>query len=151
MAFSSAHIRQAVEGDLDGLIAADTLAAKGDRSRSAYLEAAVATGICRVADADGIAGYVIVRPGHFFGRDFVDLLMVHQDRRREGIGGLLLGEAASTATSDKVFTSTNRSNVPMTSLLASEGWAFSGELVGLDDDDPELVFYALTRTATLVR
>jgi hypothetical protein len=29
----------------------------------------------------------------------------------------------------------------MQALLLSEGWAPSGELVGLDDDDPELVYY----------
>lgn len=29
----------------------------------------------------------------------------------------------------------------MRALLAAEDWSFSGELGGLDDDDPELVFY----------
>jgi hypothetical protein len=29
----------------------------------------------------------------------------------------------------------------MRSLLEAEDWSFSGELDGLDDDDPELVFY----------
>jgi len=29
----------------------------------------------------------------------------------------------------------------MRSLLRAEGWSFSGELGGLDEGDPELVFY----------
>jgi len=29
----------------------------------------------------------------------------------------------------------------MRGLLAREGWTLSGRLTGLDDDDPELVFY----------
>ena len=40
-----------------------------------------------------------------------------------------------------MFTSTNRSNLPMLNLLRKEQWLFSGELVGLDEGDPELVFY----------
>jgi len=40
-----------------------------------------------------------------------------------------------------MFTSTNRSNLAMQSLLRREGWLFSGELDGLDEGDPELVFH----------
>ena len=38
--------------------------------------------------------------------------------------------------------STNRSNIPMRDLLVKEGWQFSGELVGLDPDDPEMIFFS---------
>ena len=30
----------------------------------------------------------------------------------------------------------------MRSLLEDEAWSFSGQLTGLDEGDPELVFYA---------
>jgi hypothetical protein len=40
-----------------------------------------------------------------------------------------------------MFTSTNASNVAMRSLLEAEGWSFSGQLDGLDEGDPELVFF----------
>lgn len=83
---------------------------------------------------------MIVRPAHFFGRDFVDLLAVGPASRRRGIGRLLLRYALATAGTPQVFTSTNVSNHPMRSLLRAEGWSFSGELHGLDEDDPELVF-----------
>ncbi len=83
----------------------------------------------------------MVRPAHFFGRDFVDLVMVDPTRRRAGIGRGLLRVALVAAGTEQVFTSTNASNQPMRSLLQAEGWSFSGELAGLDEGDPELVFY----------
>lgn len=55
--------------------------------------------------------------------------------------GPLLRAALTAAGTKQVFTSTNASNQPMRSLLLAEGWSFSGELDGLDEGDPELVFY----------
>jgi hypothetical protein len=40
-----------------------------------------------------------------------------------------------------VVTSTNESNTPMRELLRSEGWHLSGVLTGLDEGDPEQVFF----------
>ena len=40
-----------------------------------------------------------------------------------------------------MFTSTNESNTPMRQLLQSEGWSPSGVLTGLDEGDPEHVFF----------
>jgi len=40
-----------------------------------------------------------------------------------------------------VFVSTNESNAPMRELLRSEGWRPSGVLTGLDEGDPEHVFF----------
>ena len=83
----------------------------------------------------------MVKPAHFFGRDFIELLVVDPGRRRAGIGRNLLRAALAAACTEQVFTSTNTSNQPMRSLLQAEGWSFSGELNGLDEGDPELVFY----------
>jgi ribosomal protein S18 acetylase RimI-like enzyme len=99
-------------------------------------------GQCQVHIADGaVTGFVIVKPAHFFGRDFIELLIVDPALRRSGIGRALLRHALATAGTSQVFTSTNTSNHPMRSLLEAEDWSFSGELDGLDDHDPELVFY----------
>ena len=40
----------------------------------------------------------------------------------------------------KLFTSTNRSNAPMQSLLAKLGYRPSGVIENLDEGDPELVY-----------
>ena len=92
-------------------------------------------------DGGSVGGFAVVRAAYFFGRDFVELVMVDPARRRAGIGRGLLQAALVTAATEQVFTSTNSSNQPMRSLLRAEGWSFSGELDGLDEGDPELVFY----------
>jgi ribosomal protein S18 acetylase RimI-like enzyme len=86
-------------------------------------------------------GYVVHRATSFFGRDFVDLLAVDVTSRRQGVASALLESAVHSSSSDRIFTSTNRSNAPMVELLEKSGWVFSGELNGIDVGDPELVFY----------
>ncbi len=49
--------------------------------------------------------------------------------------------ALRTASTSRVFISTNESNTPMRELLRSEGWSPSGVLTGLDEGDPEHVFF----------
>jgi GNAT superfamily N-acetyltransferase len=86
-----------------------------------------------------ISGYAVIRSHAFFGRDFVELLAVATGERRRGVGSLLLQEALSPTT--RTFTSTNRSNIPMNRLLEKEEWLFSGQLDGIDEGDPELVYF----------
>lgn len=134
-------VRTAERADRDAVVALDDIAT-GNPDRRALLEAAVASGQCLVLDAgDGIAGFVVIVPKHFFGRDFVELLIVERSRRRAGIGRQLLQAAVRAASTSRVFTSTNRSNAPMRALLDREGWSLSGELEGLDESDPELVYF----------
>jgi ribosomal protein S18 acetylase RimI-like enzyme len=136
------EIRRAVADDVDGILRTDHHAARGDQGRSEFLRRSVDLGECLVyLDHGAVAGFAVVMPAHFFGRDFIELLMVDPARRRCGIGRSLLRAALAAAGTEQVFTSTNASNQPMRSLLQAEGWSFSGELGGLDEGDPELVFY----------
>jgi len=140
------EIRRAVADDLEGILRTDPHAARGDRGRSGFLRRSLALGECLVyLDHGAVAGFAVVMPAHFFGRDFIELLMVDPARRRCGIGRNLLRAALAAAGTGQVFTSTNASNQPMRSLLQAEGWSFSGELGGLDEGDPELVFYNASR------
>jgi GNAT superfamily N-acetyltransferase len=139
---NTSSIRPAVPGDIGEIWKVDHLAARGDLERAEYLRRSVRSGECLVHLADGsITGFVVIQPAHFFGRDFIDLLMVDAAHRRAGIGRALLKAALNTATTDQVFTSTNVSNMAMRCLLGDEGWSFSGQLTGLDEGDPELVFH----------
>jgi GNAT superfamily N-acetyltransferase len=123
-------VRAAERADCDAIIRID------DRDRCVRLSAAIEAGQCLVFDVDGIAGFVVTVPKGFFGRDFVELLMVERRRRRAGIGRALLQAAVRSASTSRVFTSTNRSNTPMRALLDREAWSLSGELDGLDVGDP---------------
>ena len=131
---------------LDGL---ETLATEGgvtglseERARE-ILESAIASGEClvHVDVANEIDGFVITNARSFFGRDFVKLLVVSPTHRRSGIGSALLRAATATATTETIFSSTNESNAAMRALFMREGWTLSGVLTGIDEGDPELVFY----------
>lgn len=88
-----------------------------------------------------IVGFLGLRPGHFYARDFIDLLYVAPRRRRQGAGRALIRAALRNASTPRVFVSTNESNAPMRQLLGSEGWTLSGVLTGLDEGDREHVFF----------
>ena len=137
-----AQIRPATAVDLVAILHLDPLAVAGDAGRAELLSRSVAVGECHVHLTDrAVTGFVVRRPAHFFGRDFIELLVVDEGFRRAGIGTALLSYALGTAFSNQVFTSTNASNGPMRALLQASGWTFSGQLDGLDEGDPELFFY----------
>lgn len=139
------HVRLAAPDDLPRLIELDHVAAAGDSERVRLIGSAVDGGHCLVLSADlGVVGYVTSTPRGFFGRDFVELLMVDSPHRRTGVGRALLRAAVGRAGTSRVFTSTNHSNRAMRELLEAEGWSHSGWLEGLDDDDPELVYFCDT-------
>lgn len=89
-----------------------------------------------------LAGFAVL-VDHFFGRAFVELLVVAREARRRGVATKLLAAIASAVRGDRLFTSTNESNAPMRALLAKLGWIPSGRIDNLDDGDPELVFVKL--------
>jgi ribosomal protein S18 acetylase RimI-like enzyme len=139
-------VRRGRPDDLEALAALDEQAGAGSERRIAidrFLSGE--GGWCLVAEqASRPVGYVAVTPGRFFGRDFVELLVVARSQRRRGVGRHLMRAVAAEVTApagEALFTSTNASNEPMLALLRSEGWTVSGTLEGLDEDDPEIVLY----------
>ena len=134
-------VRRATSGDLDAVLELDRVSPVG-RERAPLLAARVRSGEVILFENQGhVLGYAVLRPHSFFGRDFVELLAVAASERRHGIAGLLLRQAVGLSSTVRIFTSTNRSNSPMIGLLTKEGWQFSGELEGIDEGDPELVYY----------
>jgi GNAT superfamily N-acetyltransferase len=133
--------RLATLSDLDALFDCDPLAKSGNSTRRAQIAKAIDQFQCSIwLDDDQIVGFTIVTVGTFFGRDFVELLVVEDSARRRGIGRALLRAVAKSSTRE-VWTSANESNLAMRALLASESWQFGGTLHGLDGDDPELFFF----------
>lgn len=102
----------------------------------------VLSGEVIVYEADShISGYAVIRRRSFFGLDFVELLAVSTDERRRGIGSKLLEEAVGRSSTNRIFTSTNRSNLQMIRLLEQEAGLLSGQLEGIDEGDPEKIYY----------
>jgi len=132
------ELRAARPDDVSAIMAIDPLGL----GRLEEIRALVREHASLVAVQDGqIIGFLVLKPGHFYQRDFIDLLFVAPRRRRQGIGRALMQAAVRNASTTRVFTSTNQSNTPMRELLRSEGWTPSGILTGLDEGDPEHVFF----------
>ncbi len=114
----------------------------GYSDRASLVTQRIESGDCLVSESDGrVSGFATILRRLFFGRDFLELLTVDAEYRRQGIASALLRAFIHGATTSQLFISTNSSNVPMLNLLRKEQWLFSGELVGIDEGDPELVFY----------
>ena len=134
--------RPAQADDIAALCSLDPVAQAGEAERRTAISAHVAAGHVLVAVADGdVAGYVVMLPGHFLGRDFIELLVVATNHHKMGLATGLIALALDGATGRRVFTSTNASNTPMKALLQQRGWTFSGTLDGFDAGDPEEFYY----------
>ena len=134
------EIRLASPSDLDPIVVIDRKTIGSD-SRKEMLRQAVGQGLCCTAVLDGrIRAFAVVSPRHFFGYDFIELLIVDQDCRRQGLGQALLRFCMEFRTTEKLFTSTNQSNIPMQALLNRCGFICCGFVDQLDPGDPELIY-----------
>ncbi|HGA3040704.1 TPA: N-acetyltransferase family protein [Serratia marcescens] len=137
-------VRLATETDAAALIALDS-AAEDEPQRAAQIRAWCGQGICYLAEEHGMAmGYGVLHY-HFFGCGFIEMLMVGERYRRRGVGLVLIAALKSHCRHPKLFTSTNRSNLPMQRLLLNAGFVASGQIDNLDDGDPEQVFFIPAR------
>lgn len=132
-------IRPATVRDIDALAGIDTVVAHHP-GRIDEIVAWIAAETCLVAEVDGqCAGYGVVTQ-NFFSRSFVEMLMVATAFRRQNIGLALLDALVAAAPDDTVFSSTNRSNLPMQALFTRAGFVPAGSVEGLDEGDPELIY-----------
>lgn len=137
-------VRLATETDAAALIALDSVA-EYEPQRAVQIRAWCGQGICYLAEEQGVAmGYGVLHY-HFFGCGFIEMLMVGERYRRRSVGLVLIAALKSHCRHPKLFTSTNRSNLPMQRLLLNAGFVASGQIDNLDDGDPELVFFIPAR------
>jgi GNAT superfamily N-acetyltransferase len=109
-------------------------------ARRDVLDSAIAARMCWIGERAGLpAGYGILSH-KFFSREFVELLYVKREERRKGIGTAILRAIEETIGGDRLFTSTNESNMPMRKLLERCGYRPSGKIDNLDPGNSELVF-----------
>ena len=138
------RVRAATTSDLEAVLKIAELTSSSTE-RESLLTLRIESGECLVRENQSrVVGFVTLARRSFFGRDFIELLAVDPDYRRKGVGGALLRGSVNEATTSAIFVSANLSNHAMLNLLRKEQWQFSGELEGLDEGDPELVFYRST-------
>ncbi len=137
-------IRQATGSDLDSIFTFDHLAREDARHR-AFVERSVRAGHCFVVETrDQVIGYGVFEHS-FYQHGFVSMLYIAPDLRRQGAGSMLMRHFESICQTDRLFTSTNLSNLPTQSLLAKLGYTLSGVIHHLDRNDPELVYVKFLR------
>ena len=137
-------IRPALENDIEALCTLDDIARLEDERRE-FIRREVVSGNCFVAVIDGtVVGYGVLNYT-FYDNGCIDMLYIHSDYRRRGVGSALVRHMESHCRTPKLFTSTNRSNLSMQSLLIQLGYEPSGVIHNLDEGDPELVYFKRVR------
>ena len=133
-------VERATEDDYADVCAIDT-AHMGSNSRCDYLAKAIMARHCVIARESGEALGFGVIDNSFFGNPFIELLIVHPDYRRRGVGAAIIQYIEKTCPSPKLFTSTNESNIPMQKLCEMLGFVRSGYVENLDEGDPEVIYF----------
>lgn len=133
-------VERATEDDYADILAIDQ-AAMGNDERREYLASAVMARHAYIAREAGQALGYAVASNSFFGNPFIELLIVHPEERRRGVGAALMGYIEKTCPSAKLFTSTNESNLPMQRLCEKLGFVRSGYVENLDEGDPEIIYF----------
>jgi ribosomal protein S18 acetylase RimI-like enzyme len=133
-------VRAAVEDDINPLYTLDDIAQREEERRE-FIRREIAAGDCFVAVIDKtVVGYGVLNYT-FHHTGCIDMLYIHSDYRRRGVGTALLRHMESRCRTPKLFTSTNQSNLKMQSLLGKLGYEPSGVIYNLDEGDPELVYF----------
>ena len=128
------HIKIATESDLHDILDIDPF------RRTESIHHAIKRDECYIAVYDGVIKGFAIMNYTFFDNGFMELLMVAEKYRQCGIGSVLLNHLFAVCKTEKLFTSTNRSNRPMRKLLGKLGFVFCGQIDALDEGDPELFF-----------
>jgi ribosomal protein S18 acetylase RimI-like enzyme len=104
------EIRQAEEKDIIAIYSFDHLAQREERRT--FIQKSVRSGAASVAVLDGqVVGYAVLQYS-FYDQGFMAMLYVHPDHRRKGIGSAIVRHVESICRTEKLFTSTNESNLP---------------------------------------
>jgi len=132
-------IRIAKVADTDAIFAFD-LIAQGDEKRQDFIRQSIERGLCTVAEVDREAVAYIIMERSFFGWPFIDLVYVHTDYRQYGYATALMQHIEAQC-EEKLFTSTNLSNLRMQRLLEKLGYSISGVVHNIDEGDPEVFYF----------
>lgn len=115
----------------------------GNMSRRKSIENAIMQERCIIVkENDKVVGFLIYDT-NFFECTFISLIIVSPSKRRKGYGSQMLNFMVRTSLTQKVFSSTNRSNNSMQKVFEANGFVESGIVENLDEGDPEILFYKL--------
>ncbi len=138
------ELRIATITDAEAIIAFDHVAAS-EPARIQFIYHQIELSACYVAVIDAkVVAYAVLNY-KFYDNGWIEMLYVHPEFRRQGIGSALLHHLVNECRTPKLFTSTNQSNFPMQRLFAMLEFDRSGFIENLDEGDPELVYFKRLR------
>lgn len=79
----------------------------------------------------------------FYSHYFIDLVVVHPQMRRHGVAVAMIRAMEAFSAGNKLFSSTNKSNLAMQSVFERAGFVKSGFISHLDRNNPELIYYKM--------
>jgi ribosomal protein S18 acetylase RimI-like enzyme len=132
-------IERASKSDFEHICALDETILGSGRRRP-EIARAFTQGRVAVARVDGVVRGYVITDTSFFDHGYVRLLLVHPEYRRRGLATALMRAAELDCETDKLFTSTNQSNLAMQALCDRLGYQRSGIVENLDEGDPELIY-----------
>ena len=134
-------IRKAKLEDIHPICSFDQIAIENKANRRQHIRKWVESEICYVAEIYGsVVGYTVL-DYNFYSNGMIEMLYVHPDYRRQGVGTELIKHIESICKTEKLFTSTNQSNLAMQGLMNKRGYVSSGFIENLDEGDPEIVYF----------
>lgn len=134
------HIRRGEAGDIEEIARFDSLTKRGS-ARYTDIVAALDSERVFVAEIGSrVAGFLMLTD-RLLGHPFIELVVVSADFRRQGVATTLIDSVIGKLSGRRCFTSTNESNTAAQSLFQQLGFVACGRIEGLDEGDPEIVYY----------
>ena len=133
-------IKHATQHHLSTLIELDTYA-QTHASRVEEVKAWIDNNELYIVAVDSVIVAYGVFHYRFFQCGFIELIMVDESYRQQGIGSKLIDSFKGLSKTAKIFTSTNQSNFKMKNMLVRLGFVESGSVYNLDEGDPEIIYY----------
>ncbi len=146
----SVRIQQAALSQCEEIISLDE-SVVGSRSRAGQICQGVENGLVHVITIRQKIVAFSLLSNNFYGKHFLELLIVEQGYRRKGLGEMLLCAVQQQCGEERLFTSTNSSNLPMQKLLEKCGFKRCGWIDQLDEDDPEIIYCYQPRNVVSVQ
>jgi len=133
-------VKKATEKNLESIWTLDCMVL-GNSSRKDFLTNAVRADQCWIAQIGGtVVGFGVLEQS-FYGHGFISLLIVHPNHRRRSVATALIRHIESICPTEKLFTSTNESNLTAQRVFEALGFVRSGCIENLDEGDPEIIYF----------
>ncbi|MCR8847435.1 GNAT family N-acetyltransferase [Rossellomorea sp. SC111] len=134
------EVKYAQLSDLQPIVAIDQQVI-GHPNRREEIQRAIREQGCLVVKREGKATGFLLFNTQFFENTFVSLIIIAPEERRKGYASSLLTYFEKISPTEKIFSSTNQSNIEMQKVFKKNGYTPSGMIENLDLGDPELIYF----------